>query len=171
MDAGADLEREETAYGRRPLQFAAASSFRGSDLVGDWLDLGVNAQVHDHHGDTPLHAAARHGTLGNVRRLLAAGASVNATNQDGITPLLAAASQGREDVGIVLLDAGAKPFAISHHGLTVDAQARLNHDTDLLKRLAVAKRQWLANEQAGLREAIGTPAPSPSSPIPLRARL
>lgn len=59
--------------------------------------------------DLPLITAAGGGELRKVRRLLANGASVRATDQQGRTPLIAAAYGNHVKVARVLADAGADP--------------------------------------------------------------
>jgi len=56
-----------------------------------------------------LHIAAKQGNLAEVRRMLAAGAAINARDQHGHTALEAAAWEGRKDVAALLLDKGADP--------------------------------------------------------------
>jgi ankyrin repeat protein len=59
-------------------------------------------------GNTPLHAAARHGDAAVVAMLLKAGASVRATNDKGRQPLHEAGSVA---VAVTLLKQGADPNA------------------------------------------------------------
>lgn len=47
----------------------------------------ANEVVSEASGNTRLHMACSHGDVPEVRRLLAAGANVNATNRGGATPL------------------------------------------------------------------------------------
>jgi len=58
-----------------------------------------------------LRFAARSGDLAEVRRLIADGVPVDASDEWGTTPLLLAAAQEREDVVRFLLDKGADPSA------------------------------------------------------------
>ena len=84
-----------------------------SDIVESLLagGLDVNARVCDEQGapvgPTALHAAVSGGHVGMVRRLLAAGAQVNAVTEEGITPLLLAAAHSQCEVAHLLLVAGA----------------------------------------------------------------
>ena len=62
-----------------------------------------SADVAEESHDTPLIRAAEKGDVGEVRRLLDAGVSVN--SHDGLwTPLMAAAEKGHADVVRLLLD-------------------------------------------------------------------
>jgi ankyrin repeat protein len=87
-----------------PLVGAAAKGDNVS--VADLLASGTNPNEADESGWTALHAAATRDHVDVVRRLLAAGADVDARSADGFTPLLNAASAG-SDVVEALLDAGA----------------------------------------------------------------
>ena len=65
--------------------------------VADWFAAN--------NADTPLHQAAAAGDAAEVRRLLAAGADVNAKGRDGSAPLHAAADE--PEIARLLLAAGA----------------------------------------------------------------
>ncbi|MFF9000639.1 ankyrin repeat domain-containing protein [Streptomyces achromogenes] len=67
-----------------------------------------NRNVQDRQGRTPLHAAALHGELAEVERLIAAGADPGVADSNGFTPLHLAAQEGHAGVAQVLLDAGAE---------------------------------------------------------------
>ena len=76
-------------------------------LEHDHKDPGVA----DEYGYTPLHLAAQAGHLSIVRRLLRAGAAVDAAGC-GATPLHRAAYNGLTDVCAALLSAGASVTAV-----------------------------------------------------------
>ena len=67
---------------------------------------GVNPNVADSGGWTPLHLAAALGRLEVVRLLLRRGADPTVRNELGHTPLHAAVMQGRSGVARVLLEHG-----------------------------------------------------------------
>lgn len=88
-----------------PLSDAASLGYE--EMVGLLLDHG--ADLHPAGLDEPmLHRAVAHGALPVVRRLLAAGASPNETDDVGRTALhVAAESDDGDSVLRLLLDAGA----------------------------------------------------------------
>lgn len=69
-------------------------------------------------GTTPLHTAAAAGDAAGVRRLIEAGAAVDARDQFGRSPLHDAARSGREGVIRLLLEAGAGATAADAYGVT-----------------------------------------------------
>ncbi|HTQ36052.1 MAG TPA: ankyrin repeat domain-containing protein [Steroidobacteraceae bacterium] len=69
-------------------------------------------------GTTPLHWAVYHGNVAEVKRLIAAGADVNARNDYGSTPLSEAAVAGNVEVIRRLLQAGARVDATNADGQT-----------------------------------------------------
>ena len=78
---------------------------------------------------TPLHAAAKGGTVESIEALVAAGGSLEARlhlGERGATPLHVAASRGRAKVVEALLAAGSSPEAQTDEGATplVEAAAR-----------------------------------------------
>lgn len=93
------------------------SAWRGYDEVAERLlaaeaDPGIHELHYDEGGhemgrggDTALHEAAAQGNAGLVRKLLAAGAPVDARGFDGYTPLFYA--QDHPAIFRLLLDAGA----------------------------------------------------------------
>eukprot|EP00295_Goniomonas_pacifica_P007288 CAMPEP_0175834266 /NCGR_PEP_ID=MMETSP0107_2-20121207/15968_1 /TAXON_ID=195067 ORGANISM="Goniomonas pacifica, Strain CCMP1869" /NCGR_SAMPLE_ID=MMETSP0107_2 /ASSEMBLY_ACC=CAM_ASM_000203 /LENGTH=331 /DNA_ID=CAMNT_0017147483 /DNA_START=620 /DNA_END=1615 /DNA_ORIENTATION=+ len=62
--------------------------------------------------------AAKEGNVDEIRRLLAAGANVNATDEDGKTPLHWSSTHGHVEVSQILLGAGANVHATDDTGAT-----------------------------------------------------
>jgi ankyrin repeat protein len=74
-----------------------------SRIINSWCSIdAASHQVYD--GWTPLHVAAYHGSIGTVRFLIQAGASVNLKDDFGRKPLSLACGLGHLDVVQVLLD-------------------------------------------------------------------
>src|SRR5687767_14482565 len=76
------------------------------------------ADAIDVDGTTPLHWAVYRNDVTEVKRLLAAGANVNASNDYGSTPLAEAAVTGNVEVISRLLKAGADVRATNADGQT-----------------------------------------------------
>lgn len=70
---------------------------------------GVNVNIQDRDGNTPLIFAAERGWGAGVDALLAKRANVNLANNAGITPLIRAVQAHDPDIVRKLLDAGADP--------------------------------------------------------------
>ncbi|XP_014230447.1 serine/threonine-protein phosphatase 6 regulatory ankyrin repeat subunit A-like [Trichogramma pretiosum] len=69
-------------------------------------------------GYSPLHFAAKHGSIGTIQKLLDAGAEVDASDKYGFRPLHLACSRSKAKVVRKLLEAGADPTAKSHKHVT-----------------------------------------------------
>ena len=69
-------------------------------------------------GRTPLHNASRDGDLDEVRRLLEAGADIEARDNEGETPLHDACWNGHLEIARLLLDRGADATAVDNDGET-----------------------------------------------------
>jgi ankyrin repeat protein len=82
-----------------------------------------------------LATAARNADLAEVRKLIAAGSDVNATEADGTSALLWAAHQGSPELVKVLLDAGADPNAANKFGVTPLLEAARYGDAATVKAL------------------------------------
>ena len=100
----------------------------------------VRAQV-EADGTTALHRAVQIGQLATARRLLGAGARVDAANRYGVTPLAIAARQGQTELVEALLAAGASVRAAEAglpEGQTLLMLAARAGDAVSLKRFAAA---------------------------------
>ena len=75
--------------------------------VRSLLESGLNANIKDEKGCTPLHAAAANGHQLTVEVLLTAGADINAKNNAGRTPLDEAEAHGHSALRRFLLGKGA----------------------------------------------------------------
>jgi ankyrin repeat protein len=106
LDRGADPYRGyQGDVGGTALDFAAMGE---SEIVEAWLARGLDVNLADGVGNTPLMAAAAGGHVEIVRRLLAAGADMNARTVDGITAYSVALHGKHQDVAALLREAGAR---------------------------------------------------------------
>ena len=128
LAGGADVD-QRSPDGFTPLQYAAY--FGAPEAAAVLLEAG--ADVHAVAGNPsrvqPLHAAVAGRCHPVVRRLVAAGADVNARQQGGFTPLHSAALNGDEDTVHALLDAGADPARATDEGVRpADLAASSGHE-------------------------------------------
>jgi hypothetical protein len=112
-----------------PLVLAALAD----DLAG--LDAALARAPTQGELDDALLGAAAHASPEVVRRLLAAGASVQAHEEGGDTPLLRAASSDRPDTVEILLAAGSEVDAANPTGWTAAYIATLNGSLAALRVL------------------------------------
>jgi ankyrin repeat protein len=108
---GADANAPDD-IGRTPLRYAVASTTIDAQAARRMSDLllahGAATRSADVERSTPLHVAAFQGDTGLVRRLLEAGAPIDAPNRF-TTPLGSAAQAGHAEVVRQLLESGADP--------------------------------------------------------------
>ncbi|GLI28373.1 hypothetical protein ARHIZOSPH14_26150 [Agromyces rhizosphaerae] len=83
----------------------------GADLLVEFVDAGVDADLADAQGNTFVMLAAYNGHGGLVRALAERGADVNRLNARGQSPLAGAVFKGEDDVIAALVAAGADPDA------------------------------------------------------------
>lgn len=127
LEFGADIETKDSG-GHNPLY--RVSNGQGSEEVGRAaLELLINQgadvnQTTGVGGMTPLHMAARRGTVAIAEVLLAAGAKVDARDTKGETPLRRAVNCGNEEMVRLLLTHGADPRSQDRSGSTVLDAAR-----------------------------------------------
>jgi hemoglobin len=131
LDHGADVSARDP-LGHDPLYHAAVALAPGREADGSAvmaLLLQYGADVHGRSGPgrlTPLHAAARRGTVAVAQTLLGAGADVEANDAKGETPLRRAVNCGHEHMVRLLIGHGADPLSADRRGGTALEAAR--HD-------------------------------------------
>ena len=145
LGAGADPDESAAALGT-PLILA---SDRGDEaMVALLLEAGADPNraetTKERPGDlqrTPLGSAARSGDLGTVRRLLTAGAEVDAAPPGDATPLMTASRWGHLDLVRELLAHGADAnAAVRGDGTPLIEAAREGHSTIVEELLAAGAR-------------------------------
>ena len=123
--------------GWTPLHLAAF--FGRVDAVALLIDLGAPLDANSTNAtrNTPLHAALAGATNATiVRRLIFAGADINARGGHNITPLHLAASRGDAALCDLLIHRGAEIHAKMEDGTTPAMLATARGHTELGERLA-----------------------------------
>jgi uncharacterized protein len=123
--------------GWTPLHLAAF--FGRTDAVALLIDLGAPLEAHSTNAtrNTPLHAALAGATNPIiVRRLIFAGADIDARGAHHITPLHLAASRGDQALCDLLIHRGAEIHAKMEDGTTPAMLATARGHTELGERLA-----------------------------------
>jgi uncharacterized protein len=100
-------------------------------------------------GATPLHQAAFSGNVADVKRLLSAGADVNATNDYGVTAMQLAADTGNAELIRLLLKAGADASSPNPEGETALHLIARTGNVDAAKLLLKAGAAVDARENFG----------------------
>jgi cytohesin len=85
IDAGADLEAQESRRGERPMHVAASEGH--ADMVRFLVKRGAAIDGRDGRGGTPLLLATISAKADVIRRLVELGADVNPRDVNGDTPL------------------------------------------------------------------------------------
>ncbi|WP_428048894.1 ankyrin repeat domain-containing protein [Candidatus Avelusimicrobium caledoniensis] len=98
QNATPKAEDPKVRYEKALIQAARAGN---ASQVRGLLEAGIDPNITDEHGNTPLMMAANRGDLASVDMLLYAGADVNAKGRDGVTPLLAGLSAVGKNGGAV----------------------------------------------------------------------
>ncbi|HZH43519.1 MAG TPA: ankyrin repeat domain-containing protein [Lysobacter sp.] len=120
------------ADGQTPLGVALASGRRD---IADWLDWRGWPLPRRPLRASDLPAAAMHGDADALRRLLALGLPVDATDAQGCTALLRAAGGGHRDVVELLLARDADLTLAAHSGATPLSAAVSMRHLDVVERL------------------------------------
>ncbi|KAI8803227.1 ankyrin repeat-containing domain protein [Cladochytrium replicatum] len=98
------------------------------NALNELLSRGVDPNIQDPNGYTPLHAASSYGQLDSIRLLVVQyGANVNITDHDGDTPLHFAEAP---EVAELLISLGANPTVRNSEGLLpIEKADEDEHDT------------------------------------------
>jgi len=110
--AGADIHAVDRST--RTALFSA----RSPEVAQLLIDVGLDLEVRDWLGWSPLIAAINDGSLEEVKALVSVGANVNATHDRGFTVFMSAVSSSERSLEIMtfLAEAGANPKAVSELG-------------------------------------------------------
>jgi FOG: Ankyrin repeat len=133
------VSAEDTQNAAAGLRAAIEANFE--EIVEVYLEAGLDLNIRDQSGYTPLICAAAMGRLAIVRRLLAAGCGVNVPDSDSMTALHHAAIRQDELMLQVLVANGANPEHRSSHGKTALELARLRFFT-IGRASGVYPRVW-----------------------------
>jgi F-type H+/Na+-transporting ATPase subunit beta len=95
----------------------------------------VNVEPGDRYGMTPLHTAVWMGQETIIKRLLASGASLNATTNNGHTPLHFAVMRNYREAVTALLEAGARIDLVDKNGRTPMDWAVLKNAKSIIEHL------------------------------------
>lgn len=128
-----------------------AAGWNRDEQVGLLLSAGAEVNLGNNNDDeTALFNAANNGHLGPVKRLLAAGASLEKADIEGYTPLYLAAYNGYTEVVQHLLAAGAQTDTANGSGGWSPLQTAADHG-----RLEVARELIAAGADVNQRSAKG----------------
>ena len=90
-----------------------------SSIIWMRLDVGESVDVRDCNGDTPLHFAARYGSMDAIYTLVGeADAKIGARNSAGHTPFHAAVQGGQPEAVCLLGSFGPDPSSVDSFGNT-----------------------------------------------------
>lgn len=117
INAGADVNKTNTANGTTPLMIASLQG--NTEIVKELIAAGADINIKDNHGYTAIYLATKYPEV--LQELIAAGSDINAKNNEGFTALMRAIIYGNSntiDIAETLIAAGADVNAKEKHGLT-----------------------------------------------------
>eukprot|EP01138_Halocafeteria_seosinensis_P004770 gb/GECG01004877.1/.p1 GENE.gb/GECG01004877.1/~~gb/GECG01004877.1/.p1 ORF type:complete len:440 (+),score=60.87 gb/GECG01004877.1/:1-1320(+) len=123
--------KEKDSQGNTPLHHAAARNH--ASLAEKFIEAGAPVNSQNNVKDTPLHLAARHGSLETVRVLLDQGnADVTIRDHKGYTALHTVGKCGNVEIAKLLVSHGADRTAKGENGKTPHdvARAGKHHELD-----------------------------------------
>jgi ankyrin repeat protein len=135
--------------GEREMVIRKSRTFRRMRMIAAVLVvLALRATV-SQGGGGDLGYAAYYGDLSEVKRLLAAGAQVNAQDKNGITALMAAALEGHREIVELLLANGAGVNAKTNDGETALIYASIRGDRRVVELLLARGAEVNARTREG----------------------
>jgi ankyrin repeat protein len=121
-----------------PGNFLEAAKNGKSDVVGLFLQAGMDSESADEQGRTALILAATEGHTAIVKTLVANGADVKDTDEQGKTALIWAAESDHIPAVQALLVNGADVNHAANDGMTALAAAKNKGDAELVALLEKA---------------------------------
>ena len=141
-NARSDRERTEARQALKRLSIpynreALVEHLRSGDplIVDLFMAAGMDPDVRDTTGVTPLMRLAMEGNVDAAQRLIAKGAEVNAKDNTGDTALMGGAGYGRTAIVQLLVEKRAEMNAQANDGGTALIQAALNSYPAIVKLL------------------------------------
>jgi ankyrin repeat protein len=132
LDGGPLLIRADNSF----LNYAVVQN--RTEIVLEFLKLGIDVDKTDRNGYTPLMYAVDRNLTAAARSLLEAGADVNRVDRYGQTPLIQAVNVGRPDMISLLLESGADTSIASPAGETAMSIAQRKNRNVIVSLLANA---------------------------------
>lgn len=122
------------------------------EKVKELLDAGIDPNVQDRYGNTPLAIATDYGRIEIVRVLLEAGADPNLQDRSGYTPIIYTGIFGQTEIAELLIDYGADLNACDEEGRTVMNILKKNYpdeyDLWICNVVGKARRETLKREDS-----------------------
>ncbi len=125
----------------------------GADLVGDSFEGEVVQVDSKPSGWKPIMWAANSGDIKEAKKLIKAGADVNAASYEGWSTLMAAADKGRTEMVRFLIDKGADVNTADRNGWTALIAAANWGYVDIVKMLLKAGADPAARDDGGTSAA------------------
>jgi hypothetical protein len=137
-EARRELKRMGIEFSEK--SFLERVNMQNAQAVGLFLDAGMNPNVRDDDGRTPLISATMPGDVEIVKMLIDRGADVNAKENDGGTALMSAATGGFATIVKILLAHGADVNAQHKNGVTalMCAIGNVSNSIEIVKDLLAA---------------------------------
>ena len=149
-----------------------ASEAGNIEALNKHLSSGIDVNLKDYFGGTPLHHAAEYGQIKAAASLISQGADVNAKTEGGETALHLAANKGQVDVAELLIAKGVDVNAKDKYGKTPLDEAesfQLAPDLSQINKNAITallrKHGGKTGEELKVAESRKAPAQPPSPPV------
>lgn len=166
-DPWAEVEKAKEELEQRGIPFTRERFFSAlesgdTELVRLFLGAGMNINIADESGWTPLTKALFHRHQDLALMLIRLGADVHARDKDGYMPLHWAALNGYAAAARLILDKGADVNAANDFGWTALMQAAASGHTEVILLLlsrdahvnAVEKDGWTALHKAVAHDLV-----------------
>jgi ankyrin repeat protein len=151
---GIDMNQVDEQRGLTALHYAATSKANlcAKLVIGRLLEMRCPIDAADHQGYTPMHHAAKSGSVGIIDLLTSHGSPVDVFTQKGKTPLILAIEAQKTGAVLALIRAGANLLLPSKQGVEPVCAALEKGSFDLATTLMIISGQLITvNDFIGIK--------------------
>lgn len=134
----------------------AAAGHEADAILALLAKKGADLRKSSSNGMTPLHQAARKGSLACATLLIEAEVPLDAKGPEGMTPLHLAVKENKSDMALLLVSSGADPLSVNDNGCVPSDYAAKGFPVELPEAPSVSPRRAIKAKKEKNAESAET---------------